>query len=123
YVGARVNGGGRLRGANIVLPFASVGATENLLMAATLAEGRTVLANAAREPEIGDLALCLNSMGARIEGIGTERLTIEGVARLHGAEHSIIPDRIEAGTYACATPISGRKVRLLGARLAHLEAL
>ena len=123
YVGARVNGGGRLRGANIVLPFASVGATENLMMAATLAEGRTVLANAAREPEIGDLAVCLNSMGARIEGIGTERLTIEGVARLHGAEHSIIPDRVEAGTYACAAAITGGKVRLLGARLAHLAAL
>ena len=123
YVGARVDGSGRLRGANIVLPFASVGATENLLMAATLAEGRTVLANAAREPEIGDLALCLNSMGARIEGIGTERLTIEGVARLHGAEHSIIPDRIEAGTYACAAAITGGKIRLLGARLAHLAAL
>ena len=123
YVGARVNGGGRLRGADIVLPFASVGATENLLMAATLAEGRTVLANAAREPEIGDLALCLNSMGARIEGIGTERLTIEGVARLHGAEHRIIPDRIEAGTYACAAAITGGKVRLLGAQLAHLAAL
>ena len=103
---------GRLRGATIVFPFVSVGATENLLMAAALADGRTVLANAAREPEIGDLARCLIAMGARIEGIGSDRLTIEGVDRLHGAEHAIIPDRIETGTYACAAAITGGEVML-----------
>ena len=123
YIDARVADGGRLRGAVVVLPFASVGATENLLMAATLAEGRTVLANAAREPEISDLAECLNAMGARIGGIGTDRLSIDGVARLSGAEHAIVPDRIEAGTYACAAAITGGEVRLKHARLAHLAAL
>lgn len=121
YIHARV--AGRLKGAQIVLPFASVGATENLLMAATLAEGRTEIANAAREPEIGDLATCLNRMGARIEGIGTDRLVIEGVHELSGARHVIIPDRIEAGTYACAAAITGGEVRLLGARLEHIAAL
>ncbi len=113
---------GRLKGATIVLPFISVGATENLLMAATLAEGRTVLANAAREPEIGDLAACLIAMGARIEGIGSDKLTIEGVDALHGARHAIIPDRIETGSYACAAAISGGSVFLRGARLDHLGA-
>lgn len=114
---------GRLQGARIVLPIASVGATENLLMAATLAEGQTVLVNAAREPEIGDLALCLRAMGARIEGIGSDRLTIEGVAALHGAEHAIIPDRIETGTYLCAAAITGGEVRLRHARVEHLGAV
>ena len=121
YIDASVQG--RLRGATIVFPFVSVGATENLLMAACLADGRTVLANAAREPEIADLALCLRAMGARIEGIGTDRLTIEGVDRLHGARHAIVPDRIETGTYACAAAITGGSVRLLGARLEHLGAV
>ncbi|MBO0711545.1 MAG: UDP-N-acetylglucosamine 1-carboxyvinyltransferase [Acetobacteraceae bacterium] len=121
YIRAFVRGG--LRGARIVLPIASVGATENLLMAATLAEGRTVLANVAREPEIGDLALCLQAMGARIEGIGSDRLTIEGVATLHGAEHAIIPDRIETGTYLCAAAITGGEVRLRHARAEHLGAV
>src|SRR5579863_1739110 len=93
YINARASG--RLRGATIIFPSTSVGATENVLMAATLAEGRTVLANAAREPEVGDLARCLSAMGARIEGIDSDRLTIDGVARLHGAEHMVIPDRIE----------------------------
>ena len=120
YINARVDG--RLHGATIVFPFVSVGATENVLMAATLAEGRTVLANAAREPEIGDLAACLVSMGARIEGIGSDKLVIEGVNRLHGAEHAIIPDRIETGSYACAAAISGGSVFLRGARLDHLGA-
>ena len=120
YINARVDG--RLRGATIVFPFVSVGATENVLMVATLAEGRTVLANAAREPEIGDLAACLVSMGARIEGIGSDKLIIEGVDRLHGAEHAIIPDRIETGSYACAAGISGGSVLLRGARLDHLGA-
>jgi UDP-N-acetylglucosamine 1-carboxyvinyltransferase len=121
YIDARVDG--RLRGATIVFPFISVGATENLLMAATLADGQTILANAAREPEIGDLASCLVKMGARIEGIGTDRLAIEGVARLHGAEHTILPDRIETGTYACAAAITGGEVMLRGARLEHLGAV
>jgi len=121
YVDARVDG--RLRGATIVFPFVSVGATENLLMAATLADGQTVLANAAREPEIADLALCLVAMGARIEGIGSDRLTIEGVPALHGAHHRIVSDRIETGTYACAAAITGGSVRLLGGRLEHLGAV
>ena len=121
YINASARG--RLHGATIVFPFVSVGATENLLMAACLADGRTVLANAAREPEIADLALCLRAMGARIEGIGTDRLTIEGVDRLHGARHAIVPDRIETGTYACAAAITGGSVRLLGARLEHLGAV
>jgi UDP-N-acetylglucosamine 1-carboxyvinyltransferase len=112
-----------LRGATIVFPFASVGATENLLMAASLAEGRTVLANAAREPEVGDLAECLVAMGARISGIGTDRLTIDGVKALHGATHAIIPDRIETGTYACAAAITGGSVHLRNARLCHLGAV
>jgi UDP-N-acetylglucosamine 1-carboxyvinyltransferase len=112
-----------LRGATIVLPFASVGATENLLMAASLADGETVIANAAREPEIGDLARCLVAMGARIDGIDTDRLTVEGVRALHGARHDIIPDRIETGTYACAAAITGGSVRLRGARIEHLGAV
>ena len=120
YIDGRVEG--RLRGAAIVFPLVSVGATENLLMAATLAEGRTVLVNAAREPEIADLAACLVAMGARIEGIGSDRLTIEGVRALHAAEHRIIPDRIETGSYACAAAISGGAVLLRGARLDHLGA-
>lgn len=112
-----------LAGADIVFPFVSVGATENLLMAASLANGRTTLANAAREPEITDLGECLVAMGAKIEGIGTDTLIIDGVAKLHGAEHCIVADRIEAGTYACAAAIAGGSVRLKGARLEHLAAL
>ena len=112
-----------LRGAAIVFPSPSVTATENLLMAASLADGRTVLTNAAREPEVSDLADCLVAMGARIDGIGTDRLTIEGVRQLHAATHAIIPDRIETGTYACAAAITGGDVRLRGARLDHLGAL
>ena len=122
YVHARAPAGG-LRGATIILPFASVGATENLLMAASLADGRTVLANAAREPEIGDLAACLVAMGARIEGIGTDKLVIEGVSSLHGARHRIIPDRIETGTYICAAAVTGGELRLEGAELVHLGAV
>jgi UDP-N-acetylglucosamine 1-carboxyvinyltransferase len=120
YIDARVEG--RLRGATILFPFVSVGATENLLMAATLAEGQTVLANAAREPEIGDLATCLSAMGARITGIGSDRLVIEGVAALGAAEHRVIPDRIETGSYACAAAISGGEVFLRGGRVEHLGA-
>jgi UDP-N-acetylglucosamine 1-carboxyvinyltransferase len=120
YIDGRVSG--RLRGATIVFPFVSVGATEQLLMAASLADGQTVLANAAREPEITDLAECLVRMGARISGIGTDKLVVEGVERLHGAAHSIIPDRIETGSYACAAAISGGSVLLRDARLEHLGA-
>ncbi len=96
-------------------PSSRVGATENLLMAATLADGQTVLANAAREPEITDLAHCLIAMGARIAGVGTDRLVIEGVPTLHGATHPIVADRIETGTYACAAAITGGELRLRGA--------
>jgi UDP-N-acetylglucosamine 1-carboxyvinyltransferase len=121
YVVARV--AGRLRGATIIFPMVSVGATENLLMAATLAEGQTVLRNAAREPEIIDLCHCLTAMGARIGGIGTGELVVEGVERLHGAAHAIIPDRIETGTYACAVAIAGGELLLRDARIDHLGAV
>ncbi|NKE46125.1 UDP-N-acetylglucosamine 1-carboxyvinyltransferase [Roseomonas frigidaquae] len=121
YMHAKAPGG--LRGATIIFPQVSVGATENLLMAATLAEGTTELVNAAREPEIGDLAMCLMRMGARIEGIGTDRLVVEGVKRLGAATHPIIPDRIEAGTYACAAAITGGTVLLEGARMVDLGAV
>ncbi|HQT85141.1 MULTISPECIES: UDP-N-acetylglucosamine 1-carboxyvinyltransferase [Acidiphilium] len=112
-----------LHGATITFPFVSVGATENLMLAASLAEGETVLINAAREPEISDLAACLVAMGAQISGVGTDRLTITGVKALHGAEHGIIPDRIEAGTYACAAAITGGSVLLRGARPDDLGAV
>ena len=112
-----------LRGAAVALPFASVGATENLLMAACLADGQSIITNAAQEPEIGDLVTCLIAMGARIQGLGTSTLTIEGVAALHGATHPIIPDRIETGTYACAAAITGGTVLLRGADLGHLTAV
>jgi UDP-N-acetylglucosamine 1-carboxyvinyltransferase len=120
YITARAKK--RLKGAHIVFPFVSVGATENLLMAATLASGCTVLDNAAREPEITDLAKCLVAMGAKIEGVGTERLTIEGVSKLHGAEHPIVGDRIEMGTYAMAVGAAGGEVELIGADMALAEA-
>ncbi|MGY4803397.1 UDP-N-acetylglucosamine 1-carboxyvinyltransferase [Teichococcus aerofrigidensis] len=116
YIDARAPEGG-LRGARILFPQVSVGATENLLMAATLARGTTTLVNAAREPEICDLARCLTAMGARIDGIGTDRLVIEGVESLGGATHPILPDRIEAGTFACAAAITGGEVLLEGVRL------
>jgi len=112
-----------LRGAKIVFPQVSVGATENLLMAATLADGQTELLNAAREPEIDDLAHCLVAMGAKIEGIGTDRLRIEGVKELHGATHAIVPDRIEAGSFACAVGVTGGEVLLQGARMEHLGSV
>jgi UDP-N-acetylglucosamine 1-carboxyvinyltransferase len=112
-----------LKGARIIFPQVSVGATENLLMAACLADGVTELVNAAREPEIGDLAMCLMRMGARIEGIGTDRLVIEGGKTLGAATHPIIPDRIEAGTYACAAAITGGSVFLEGARMVDLGAV
>ncbi len=121
YIHARAPKG--LRGAEVVFPLVSVGATENVLMAATLAKGETRIVNAAREPEIGDLADCLVKMGARIEGIGTDTLTIQGVERLGAAEHTIAPDRIEAGTYAMAAAITGGEVELIGARADHLSTL
>ena len=121
YINARAPGG--LKGANIVFPSVSVGATENLLLAATLADGETVLTNAAREPEVADLAHCLQAMGAAIEGIGTGILRIQGVQSLHGAKHVVIPDRIETGTYAMAAAITGGEVELMGARLELMEAV
>ena len=114
YIDAQAPQG--LRGAEVIFPIVSVGATENLLMAASLADGETTLVNAAREPEIVDLAACLNAMGAKIMGAGTDRITIEGVKHLHGAEHVVVPDRIETGTYLMATAITGGSVELLGAR-------
>ena len=113
YVRARAPGG--LRGGRITFPTVSVGATENVLMAAVLAKGTTVIENSAREPEIVDLARCLVAMGARISGIGTERLEVEGVRRLHGATYRVMPDRIETGSYACAAAITGGDVTLIGA--------
>ena len=121
YIDAKAPTG--LHGAKIIMPFVSVGATENLLMAACLADGQTVLANAAREPEIIDLANCLVAMGADIAGIGTDRLVVQGVKSLHGATHRIVSDRIEIGTYACAAVITGGDVRLRGATLDHLGSV
>ncbi len=109
--------GGRLKGAVIDFPFASVGATENIMMAATLAKGTTVINNAAREPEIVDLADCLRRMGAQIEGDGTPNITIQGVDRLGAATHPIVTDRIELGTYMLAPAICGGEVELLGGRI------
>jgi len=121
YIEARAPRG--LKGAEIAFPSVSVGATEHLLMAASLADGETVLSNAAREPEIVDLANCLVAMGAQIEGIGTDRLTIRGVSALHGARHRVIPDRIETGTYLMAVAATGGEVELAGARMDHIEAV
>jgi UDP-N-acetylglucosamine 1-carboxyvinyltransferase len=121
YIDVRAPKG--LRGAEIAFPAVSVGATENLLMAASLAEGETLLINAAREPEITDLAECLVAMGARIDGIGTDRLRILGVPRLHGATHSVIPDRIETGTYIMAAAATHGEVRLTGTRLDLVSAV
>ena len=121
YIEARAPGG--LKGARIIFPQVSVGATENILMAAALARGQSEIMNAAREPEITDLAACLMRMGARIEGIGTDRLVVEGVSSLGAATHPIIADRIEAGTFACAAAITGGSLLLQGARLDHLGAV
>ncbi len=119
YIFADVDG--RLKGAHIIFPGVSVGATCNVLMAAVMAEGRTVLENAAKEPEIGDLAELLNAMGAKIEGIGTAVLTIDGVNKLHGATHKVIPDRIEAGSYAVAAAITRGKIELINAQASTLR--
>lgn len=123
YVTAKAPAGGRLIGAKILFPKVSVGATENLMMAATLAKGTTILANAACEPEIADLGECLNKMGARISGLGTSTITIEGVEALHGAQHSVVADRIETGTYMIAVAMTGGEITLKKAQLAHLSAL
>ena len=115
YVRAKAPKGG-LQGGTITFPFVSVGATENALMAAVLAHGETVIENAAREPEITDLAKCLIAMGADIEGLRTDTLTIRGKDRLHGATYAVMADRIEAGSYACAAGITGGSLELVGAR-------
>ncbi|NDR59738.1 UDP-N-acetylglucosamine 1-carboxyvinyltransferase [Aliiruegeria sabulilitoris] len=120
YLHAEAKGG--LKGADITLRFASVGATENTVMAATLAKGTTILRNAAREPEIVDLVECLRKMGAQIEGEGTATITIEGVDRLHGATHPVVADRIETGTYMLAPAIAGGEVELVGGRMDLLGA-
>ncbi|NQE51024.1 UDP-N-acetylglucosamine 1-carboxyvinyltransferase [Herbaspirillum rubrisubalbicans] len=119
YIHARAK---RLKGARIVTDMITVTGTENLLMAAALAEGETVLENAAREPEVGDLANLLVKMGAKIEGIGTDRLVIQGVDRLHGAEHEVIADRIETGTFLCAVAATGGDVTLHRTRAGLLDA-
>ena len=121
YVIARAPKG--LTGSRFVFPKVSVGATENLMMAATLARGETELVNVAREPEIGDLALCLQRMGAEIQGLGSDRLRIRGVERLKGASHQTVPDRIESGTYAMAAAITDGEIELVGARLSLLGAV
>ncbi|MBR8314178.1 UDP-N-acetylglucosamine 1-carboxyvinyltransferase [Burkholderia dolosa] len=113
----------RLKGARIVTDMITVTGTENLLMAATLADGETVIENAAREPEVSDLAHLLVEMGAKIDGIGTDRLVIQGVERLHGARHAVIPDRIEAGTFLCAVAVAGGDVTLTGVRPHILDAV
>lgn len=113
----------RLQGASIVTDMITVTGTENLLMAATLAAGTTILENAAREPEVGDLAELLVKMGAKISGIGTDRLVIEGVDKLRGAEHSVIPDRIEAGTFLCAVAAAGGEVLVSQCRPSTLDAV
>ncbi|WP_439110193.1 UDP-N-acetylglucosamine 1-carboxyvinyltransferase [Lentibacter sp.] len=121
YLHAKASGG-RLKGAVIDFPFASVGATENIMMAATLAKGTTVINNAAREPEIVDLADCLRKMGAEIDGDGTSTITIQGVDRLGGATHQVVTDRIELGTYMLAPAICGGEVECLGGKLSLVES-
>ncbi len=120
YLHATTQGG--LKGGVVKLRFASVGATENVLMAATLAKGTTIIENAAREPEIVDLATCLRAMGAQIEGDGTSRIEIQGVDRLHGATHPVVTDRIELGTYMLAPVIAGGEVECLGGKLSLVES-
>ncbi|PWG16719.1 UDP-N-acetylglucosamine 1-carboxyvinyltransferase [Salibaculum griseiflavum] len=120
YLHATTRGG--LKGAVVDFPFASVGATENVLMAATLAKGTTVIKNAAREPEIVDLATCLRKMGAQIEGAGTSEITVQGVDRLHGATHPVVADRIELGTYMLAPVIAGGEVTCIGGRMDLVSA-
>ncbi len=120
YIQARAT---RLKGARIFTDMVTVTGTENLMMAATLAEGETIIENAAREPEVVDLANCLIAMGARISGAGGDRIVIQGVERLHGATHSIMPDRIETGTYLCAAAATGGEVRLTHTACDYLDAV
>src|SRR5438067_9982109 len=120
YIDAKAR---RLRGVRFVFDVVTVTGTENLMMAATLADGVTTLENAAHEPEVVDLAECLNAMGARVAGAGSDRITIEGVERLHGASHAIMPDRIETGTFLVAAAAAGGDVTLTGARAGTLEAV
>lgn len=120
YIVARAE---RLKGAKIFMDLVSVTGTENLMMAACLADGETVIENAAREPEVVDLAQCLVSMGAQISGAGTDIIRIRGRERLHGAEHRIMPDRIETGTYLCAAAATGGEIRLLNTSAAYLDSV
>ena len=120
YVHANVS---RLKGARLFTDMVTVTGTENLMMAATLADGETIIENAAREPEIVDLATCLVAMGAQVSGAGSDVIRIRGVTRLHGATHRIMPDRIETGTYLCAAAASGGSVRLTGTRSDYLDAV
>ena len=120
YVHAKAS---RLKGARICTDMVTVTGTENLMMAACLAEGETIIENAAREPEVVDLANCLVSMGARISGAGTDVIRIQGVEKLHGATHAIMPDRIETGTYLCAAAATGGNVRLLKTSAAYLDTV
>jgi UDP-N-acetylglucosamine 1-carboxyvinyltransferase len=122
YIKATAPKGG-LKGADITFPFVSVGATDNLLMAATLAQGETILRNAAREPEIVDQGNALIAMGAKIEGLGTSEIHITGVDKLHGTTHNVIPDRIETGTYMCAVGLCGGELRLENTRIDFLSSL
>jgi UDP-N-acetylglucosamine 1-carboxyvinyltransferase len=122
YISAQTGNGG-LQGGHIIFSTPSVGATETALMGAVLARGETEILNAARDPEICDLALCLAAMGARIEGAGTHRILVQGVDALHRARHELITDRIEAGTYAVAAAITGGHLEILGAHLEHLGAV
>ena len=121
YIHAHTHG--KLKGAEIMFEKVSVGATANIMMAASLAEGVTTIRNAAREPEVCDLAYCLQKMGAKIEGIGTDTIRVTGVEKLHGCDYSIIPDRIEAGSFAAAAAITGGDVELIGARMEHMQAV
>lgn len=121
YIKARSRG--RLKGAHIVMDMVSVGATENLMMAAALAEGTTVIENAAQEPEIVDLAMCLNSWGAKISGAGTDTVTIEGVERMHGGDYRVMPDRIETGTYLAAAAATRGKIKVTKTDPSVLEAV
>ena len=123
YVQARLSSSSRLQGARLFTDMVTVTGTENLMMAACLAEGETVIENAAREPEIVDLANCLVAMGAQISGAGTDVIRIRGVSRLHGATHRIMPDRIETGTYLCAAAVTGGQVRLHDTSSAYLDAV
>src|SRR6202043_3883029 len=123
YIQAKVPNDGRLKGANITFERITVTGTENILMAAVLAEGETVLSNAAREPEVTDLIELLIKMGAKIEGGGTSTIRVQGVEELHGATHAVIPDRIEAGTFIVAAAITGGDVKLTHCAPQHLTAV